>query len=215
MAEINCTCPTGTPKHQLNCPVVTLVDSPPVSTDEPPTLGEQAIHGPWRAAFHYRSECKPASEPSLQLLVIEAYDQCFVVAERGDIPEIYNTGYVGNGQSKIFDCGFPELKEKFDALADGDKPVPRIERMDAANGWYCLYYTGDGARPLSVPAYDALCRVAGVTIPVYEPKRGVWKQLLPFTLNDMYTGGDITSASQMDGGTGIKAYRYTMTTEGE
>lgn len=158
----------------------------------------------------------------LSLLVIDLGDSCVVKVEKGQLPadtvsmalpdEIRDLlGYVDDlktGYCMVSDKSFTELRKAIDG-AEGSNPVPRIEQDNAdQKGSYVLYEDADTKEYIAKDTYDALCELAGHPLPVYEPKRGKWTQLIPFTLNDMYNGGNPLYSTQIDGGTGVKMWRY-------
>lgn len=84
------------------------------------------------------------------------------------------------------------------AAIDGDAPVPRIERP--TNGNYTLH-VGNVVKPYTfeVPfeMLDAMSKLAGKPLPIWEPK-GTWKELPnPMHLEDGLMVPD------------FKAWRYT------
>lgn len=154
---------------------------------------------------------QPEASLSLSLLIIDLGDQCVIRAENNDCQVTIggNTVDLRCGEARLCHFRFSELRRDIDAT--DSKPVPRLERRfdrtikptgdlflvsDEYNG-----FIDDGV-------YTALCELAGVTIPIWTGS-GTWTKLIPFLLNDMYSGGDIQNTSWIDGGANIEIWRYS------
>lgn len=146
------------------------------------------------------------SEPELQLLVIDLGGHCVVKVEKCNSDWILdaNTPARGKNGAVIVNKTFVELREAIE-----QKPVPRIEQPDndTTNG-YLLYRDAGTSVYVAKDSYGALCQLAGNPLPVW--KGGTWKQLIPFTLNDMYGGGSPLTSTQIDGGSGVTIWRFTQ-----
>jgi len=117
-------------------------------------------------------------ESELSLLIIDFGDSCVVKVEKGDVGNIgVCLGVLFQGDYCLIHSSFTEVRAAIDAL-DGEKPVPRIERNNiGALDRYLCYGGAAAPYPINGIAYDALCKLAGHPIPIYEPKAGKWEQL--------------------------------------
>ena len=136
-------------------------------------------------------DAKP--EPSLQLLVIDIIGTCLVIAERGGIPKsVFRLpGSFLSDFRYYVDDPFDVVK----TAIDGEKPYPRIEKITLTH--YHYFWMGEyekGGRSINGAEYDALSKLAGKPLPIYEG--GKW---------EMLTG----SAERLCNETGITIWRYT------
>ena len=115
----------------------------------------------------------------LSLLVIDLGDSCVVKVEKGDVSQLDlpldSDRIISN--SWIYDGTFTDIRAAIDALAD-EPPVPRIERT-FSKGLKLDYdlISQNEIGVLSQEDYDALSELAGKSLPVYEPRKGEWKQI--------------------------------------
>lgn len=118
----------------------------------------------------------------LQLLVIDMGDCCVVKVEKGDPEAIFSTIIVSAYKDataiiSVPFSGFESVKASIEAL-DGEKPVPRIgvsSKIAEGLETYRLY-TGDREYVMTRVEIDALSRLAGHPLPVYEG--GKWTNLI-------------------------------------
>lgn len=155
----------------------------------------------------YESIVNTINEPELQLLVIDLGDSCVVKVEKGVMPRTSNNIYKDLGffgKQSIVHVTFDRFREAID-----QKPVPRIERNDPVGYRFISgSQPADGGHIWLSQEYDALTKLAGKPLPVWEG--GKWEQLIPFTLSDMYSGWSPLTSTQIDGGTGVAIWRFTQ-----
>jgi hypothetical protein len=80
----------------------------------------------------------------------------------------------------VFLNPFAEIRAALDALADGEKPVPRIEKSNQPLYDWMLVHIMDGQEcnhDFDQDELEAFSQLAGVTIPVFAPKNGEWMQI--------------------------------------
>lgn len=119
----------------------------------------------------------------LSLLVIDLEYSCVIKLEEGEPFQINNgTDWWIDALPKPQICHrpFTELR----AAIDGpDKPpVPRIERSNSDNigAPYALFSQPDISTALTEREFDAIIKLAGKRLPIYEPKKGEWTELTNF-----------------------------------
>jgi len=143
--------------------------------------------------------------PELQLLVIDLGDACVVKVEKGgqvvinSLP-LPSVAIYQEHEPKVVTTTFDEVRKAI----DGVKPVPRIE-LDAEGAYRFYPYAGSNLPSFIFNAVDidALCQLAGKPLPIHEG--GKWEQLVPFSLQIL----DISTSTPLDGGSGVKIWRYT------
>lgn len=120
----------------------------------------------------------------LQLLVIDLGDSCVVKVEKAEKPVWVIGAEIAQGDSFDFRRnGFDDIRAAIDAM-DEKPPVPRLVGPNAG-GMYVIA-TWKASEELGMPigtlisqrSYDALSELAGHPLPIYEPKKGEWQQIL-------------------------------------
>lgn len=126
---------------------------------------------------------EPKAEPSLILLVIDLGNYCVVKVEKSDgiIPIEIGQGYrlCTANWPIVMPHSFADVRAAIDQLEDKPPEFPYIAFDDALTPPYALCLTSHGTSDLRFGRvdYDALTKLAGKPLPIYEPKRGTWVQL--------------------------------------
>jgi len=108
----------------------------------------------------------------LQLLVIDLGDACVVKVEKGelDLP-LFHT-FSQDKSVRLSGHTFDELRKAI----DGEKPAIRLEDGYDEVGNFMLF-TDKSWLVISSQQYDALSKLAGHPLPIYEG--GKWTDLMP------------------------------------
>lgn len=110
--------------------------------------------------------------PDLSLLILDLGDSCVIRVEKGLLPEfLRDRGYHHGAGDETFALYWRPFDQLAAAL-DGEKPVPRIEKLPNVNYRMCV---GKHLHYLSPSEYDALSQLAGHPLPIYSG--GKWTQL--------------------------------------
>ena len=146
-------------------------------------------------------------DTSLSLLVVDFNEYCVVRIEKGETKLFGMTKYE---RKVLVNLPFDVVKKEIDG--QNKAPVPRLEPYP--NGAYKLVSTGSDsdldAFVIWGTHYDALSKLAGVTIPIYTPSehQGTWTQLFPLVNCATLAQEKQAVQGQMDA-LPITVYRYT------
>lgn len=150
-------------------------------------------------------ECPTKPDTGLSLLIVDMGDCCVVKVEKGDVDKLDLPK--GTRNPWLYDGSFAVFRNTIDAM-DSNPPVPRIEK-----GLPCdfpdinIYQLitdedeNDKMHTFYSHEYEALCQLAGVTIPIYEGQSGTWTQLNTIE-NGIYRESDLQMV------TGIAIWHY-------
>jgi hypothetical protein len=124
-------------------------------------------------------------QSELQLLVIDLGSSCLIQLEQDPkgislmLPTLYDAP---KEQTILFEMTNPVLvrvpfetiRAAIDAMA-GEKGEPRIER--SPDGTYYTLFRKETIDHLDQGAFNALSELAGKPLPVWDPKKGEWRQI--------------------------------------
>lgn len=154
--------------------------------------------------------------PELSLLLIDLGDCIVLRVEHNDKERWLKLGTMGNtlvglGGSTVKHIGckthhfifepFDKVRAAIDAM-DEKPPIPRLELRQDRDGRFIEIMRNGPYGRFSEAAYRVLCEIAGVTLPVYEPKRGKWLNIS----ENFLPVSDIRGATDLP----VAIWRYTL-----
>ena len=174
------------------------------------------------------AEFKVPKSPELSLLfvVLGENEVAVKVEQAQDAPDGkpyalvmdgFTRGVLVRGNVFVANDSFADIRVAIDKqFGEGEKPVPRIERVGADHLRVWSSYEAHPTSGVSLTKtfnirdddYDALCELAGKPLPIYEPKRGKWERLIPFQVTASF--GSTPDTVRMHGGAGIEVWRFTL-----